>query len=454
MQIRWRENLGEEIEFEFEDQELEEEIQPSKREVITQPSDPSISTLHTKFLEGDIILEPEFQRRYVWDDKKASRLIESVLLGIPIPVIYMAEDYDGRWLTIDGQQRLVSFFRFFSPLELNGQKVEKLKLRGLTVLQELNGKTFEEMPKPLQRRYRDYPVRVVLIKKESDKNAKFEIFERLNTGAMRLNDQELRNCIYRGRYNNLIRELAADKAFLCLLGLKEPHPRMQDRELVLRFFAFYHKTYLKYASPMKHFLNSEMEDYRNLSGREEDELRNVFKKCVDLSRTVFGEFSFRRFSPGDEKDPNGKWEKRVNRALFDILMFGFSRYEKRQIIPHSDIIREELLYLMTHNDDFIDTILFHTDKKEKVERRFKIWLGSLEEIVGLPVKEPRAFSRHYKEQLWKANPTCAICNQRIHLPDDAELDHIEHYWRGGKNLPKNARLVHRYCNRSRGARDR
>jgi len=134
-------------------------------------------------------------------------------------------------------------------------------------------------------------------------------------------------------------------------------------------------------------------------------------------------------------------------------MFGFSRYEKSQIVSKADIIKEELLWLMTHNDEFIDAILFHTDQKEKVERRFKIWLSSLEEIVGIPKKEPRAFSWHYKKQLWENNPVCAICGNAINLVDDAEIDHIKHYWRGGKTIPSNARLVHRYCNRKRGGRN-
>lgn len=439
-------------ELEFEDREEEEAIKVERKNVIAVPSDPNISVLYNKFLKGDLILEPEFQRLYVWDNKKASRLVESVLLNIPIPVIYVAEDEQRRWIMIDGQQRLVSLFRLFGPLKIRDQKIDELKLRGLTVHQELNGKIFRDMPRLLQRQYENYPIRTVVIKKESDQDVKFEIFERLNTGSVTLNHQELRNCVYRGKYNNLIRNLASDRDFLFLLGLEKPHYRMQDRELTLRFFAFYHKTYLHYAPPVKQFLNREMEGHQDLIKDEERKLREVFRKCVKLSKTIFGEHAFRRFIFGSEKDPNGKWEKRVNRALFDVVMFGFSRYEKRQVVPHADAIREELLWLMTHSDDFIDTILFHTDKREKVEQRFKIWLGSLEKIAGLPTKEPRAFSLNYKEQLWKNDPTCAICNQRIHLLDDAEIDHIEFYWRGGETIPSNARLVHRYCNRARGGR--
>lgn len=441
-------------ELQFEDQELEEAVMAKRRELYIDKRDMAISELYNRFKKGRLILQPEFQRRYVWDDKKASRLIESVLINVPIPPVYLAGE-GKNWEVIDGQQRLISLFRFYGPLKLGNLTLDELKLTrtGITILEDLRGKRYKDLPEELQANFDDYSIRVILIKKESDSDVKFDVFERLNTGAVNLNAQELRNCIYRGKFNDLINELAEDKDFLFLLGLDKPHPRMQDKELVLRFFAFYHKTYLKYSPPMKRFLNKEMEDYRDLSEDEKMKLRKVFEKCVNLAKTVFGQYAFRRFTPGTEKDPNGQWEKRFNRALYDVVMFGFSRYEKNQIVSKADIIKEELLWLMTHNDEFIDTVLFHTDQREKVERRFKIWLNSLEEIVGTPQKEPRTFSWHYKRQLWENNPVCAICGNRINLVDDAEIDHIEHYWRGGKTIPSNARLVHRYCNRSRGGRD-
>lgn len=419
------------------------------RKISTRAWEPSINELYHRFLDGDLILQPEFQRYYVWDDKKASRLVESVLLKVPLPIIYLSEEDDGKLVVIDGQQRLISLFRFFAPLSIGNQQISQLRLTGLTVITELKRKTFSELPKDLQRHYKNYPLKVIVIEKESHPDVKFEIFERLNTGAVKLNDQELRNCIYRGRYNDLLKRLSQNKDFLFLLGLREPDKRMRDRELILRFFAFYHNTYLNYKPPMKRFLNREMEKHRNLDESEERELIEVFKKCVELTKIVFGEYAFRRFVIGDEKDPNGRWEKKVNKALFDVVMYGFSRYEKRQIIPHADRIREALIWLMTHNNDFLDCILYTTDKKEKVEKRFKIWLETLEKIVGLPVTEPRAFSSFYKKQLWESNPYCAICGQEIKILDDAEVDHIEEYIFGGKTLPTNARLVHRYCNRAR-----
>ena len=422
------------------------EISPERRRVYADKSDRSIYELFRKFQRGDLILDPEFQRRYVWDNKKASLLIESVLLEVPIPVIYLAEEDNGKFTVIDGQQRLRSFFRFLN---------NEFKLKGLSVLSELNGKYFKDLDKEKQRKIEDTTLRVIEIRKESHSDVKFEIFERLNVGAVKLNDQELRNCIYRGRYNDLIKELAEDKDFLFLLGLKEPHKRMYDRELVLHFLAFYNQTYLKYKPPMKQFLNREMENNRNISEEKIKELRRVFKETASMVKSVFGDKAFRRFIPGDEKDPNGRWEiRKINVGLFEIIMFGFSRYNKNQIIPLSDAIREELLHMMTSDKEFIDSISGSgTTSTAKVTTRFKKWLDGLERIVGMPKTEPRTFSWELKKQLYEQNPVCAICGSKIMLIEDAAIDHIEHYWRGGKTIPSNARLVHRYCNLKRGGRN-
>jgi len=252
----------------------------------------------------------------------------------------------------------------------------------------------------------------------------------------------------------LIKELAENNDFQFLLGLDKPDKRMRDRGLVLEFLAFYHNTYLNYKSPMKQFLNRELELNRDLNQALEKDYRQVFKQAVDITKTVFGDRAFRRFVAGDEEDPNGQWElKKINKALFDIIMFGFTKYPKSQIIPKADIIREELIFLMSKDIKFIESITLSTGNLERVNARFKKWLESLEEIVGLPSREQRNFTLEFKKQLFEQNPTCSICGQKIHTLDDSEIDHIEQYWRGGKTIPSNARLVHRYCNRRRGGRD-
>ncbi len=432
-----------EEELEFEDQEEEQptEIPPKQRRVYSDKPDRSIFELFRQYQKGNLELRPEFQRLQVWDNKKSSRLIESVLLEVPIPVIYLSEEADSKYSVIDGQQRLNAFIKFLE---------NDLRLSGLTILIELIGKKFQDIQKNLQDKFEDATIRIIEIRKESQPDVKFEIFERLNTGAVPLKAQELRNCIYRGRYNELLKELSEDKDLQFLLGLKEPHSRMDDRELILRFFTFFHSTYLKYTPSMKRFLNKDMEQYRNLSEAEEKNLKRIFKKSVRLSKTVFGERAFSRFVAGSQRDPNGAWEKKRNKGLFDIIMFGFTMYEENQIVPNSDTIREELFWMMTHNENFISSISGSgTDNKEKTFTRFDRWLAALKDVVGTPRTEPRTFSLQYKKQLWESNPSCAICGQKINLSDDAEVDHIEQYWRGGKTIPANARLTHRYCNRAR-----
>ena len=435
----------EKLEFEEIEEEQPTEILPRERRVYSDKTDRSIFELYRQYQKGNLELRPEFQRLQVWDNRKSSCLVESVLMEVPIPVIYLSEESDGKYSVIDGQQRLNAFFNF---LENN------LKLRGLTIFPDLNGKRYQELLANLQDKFENATIRIIEIRKESQVDVKFEIFERLNTGAVQLNAQELRNCIYRGGYNELLKDLSKDKDFQFLLGLKAPHHRMQDRELILRFFTFFHNTHLKYTPSMKHFLNKEMERYTNLSYDEEKELRKIFKKSVKLSKTVFGNNAFRRFVSGSDKDPNGYWETRkINKGLFDVIMFGFAMYEENQIVPNSDPIREELLWLMTHDVAFIDTITVTTDRKDKIHTRFDKWLSSLKEIVGIPKTEPRTFTLQYKKQIWESNPTCAICGQKIHVIDDAEIDHIKQYWRGGKTILANARLTHRYCNRSRPLND-
>lgn len=219
----------EEIIEPIKEEETPLDLPQEKRRVYSDKNDRSIFELYRRYQRGDLNLDPEFQRNYVWDDKRASLLVESVLLEIPIPVIYLAEEIDGRFTIIDGQQRLRSFFRFIN---------NEFKLKNLRVLSDYEGKLFKTLDKDNQIKVEDATLRTIEIRKETNPDVKFEIFERLNVGSVKLNDQELRNCIYRGKYNNLIKELSENKDFLSLLGLDEAQKRMQQREMVLHYLAF------------------------------------------------------------------------------------------------------------------------------------------------------------------------------------------------------------------------
>ncbi|MFZ5721691.1 MAG: HNH endonuclease signature motif containing protein [Pseudomonadota bacterium] len=143
----------------------------------------------------------------------------------------------------------------------------------------------------------------------------------------------------------------------------------------------------------------------------------------------------------------------INVALWDAALYSFSLFEKRQIVAAADAIREEFLDLLTHDDTFLDYIGRTTDKTDRVRYRADTWLARLRKVIETPAHEPRLFSRALKVRLFNAEPSFALCGQYIQDINDAEVDHVTHYWRGGATIPENARLTHRYCNRRRGGRD-
>jgi hypothetical protein len=422
-------------------------LDSSKRTIYTGSADPEIESLYNKWKRGKLDLKPDFQRQFVWDTPKASRLIESVLLEVPLPIIYLAEEADGNISVIDGQQRLTSFFSFIDGKFPNGKA---FALSGLKVFSELNRKTFQDLDESTQDKIRYYEVRAVTIKRESDADLRFEIFERLNTGAVPLNDMELRNCIYRGSYMDLLKELADDADFKALVGFKGPDFRMRDIELVLRFASFYHSTYLKYQGPMKKFFNKEMETYRNISKKDAENLRRAFKNSLQIIRSLFGDTAFKRFIRGTDENPNGGWEpKKFNASLYDVLMGVFCDKDKNQVYGVLDSLREAIIELMSTNEEFIDAILFGTSEVGRVQRRFDLLRLLVDDILRQTKKQPRCFSLALKKELFDKNPVCALCENGVQTIDDAAVDHIEQYWRGGQTIPENARLTHRYCNWSR-----
>jgi uncharacterized protein with ParB-like and HNH nuclease domain len=439
--------INDEIKLDNEKDNEEQDDLSGKRKIYTEQGDPEIDSLHKRFLKGRLNVQPEFQRQFVWDEIKSSRLIESALLDIPIPIVYLSEEKDGKENVIDGQQRLTSFFSFIDGKFPNNKE---FKLKKLNVFTELNGKKFNELSEELQDKITTYKIRVIKFKKESDGDLQFEIFARLNSGAVPLNDQELRNCVFRGKFNELLKELSQDKDFKYLLGIATPDRRMKDREFVLRFASFHFHTYLNYSAPIKKFLNDSMEQRQKISQIDETNIRNAFKNTVQIIRSLLDKNAFKRFYRGDEKDKNGRWEtQKFNVSLFDILMYSFAREDKNTVFQNLDRIREALIDLMTKDQDFIDSIELSTSSKKAVTIRFDKWRFALQSIIGIGTREPRCFTLQLKQELFNSNDVCAICGSKIRNIDDAAVDHIEQYWTGGKTIPTNARLTHRYCNNAR-----
>jgi hypothetical protein len=422
------------------------ELSQGRRRIFTDKLDPPIDSLYMKCKSGDLVLDPIFQRRPVWDRPRSSRLIESVLLEVPLPVFYLAESRNGTEEVIDGQQRLRAFFDYLD---------NEYALDGLRALTDLNGKHFRDLDKAQQKTIRGYSIRTVTFKKESDENLRFEIFERLNTGAVPLNAQELRNCIYRGQYNVLLFELSEDPDYRAIMGLKGAEKRMRDVEYVLRFAAFYHATYLKYKPSMARFLNEDMRRHQNIRNEDAVQLRNAFSNSVTLVYSLLGPNAFRRYYRGEEGARDGHWEpKAFNASLFDVLMWGFAERDKNQVMANLDAIWEAWVALMSDDSEFIEAIERSTSSVKSVTYRFDAWRKALDEVLKASARQPRCFTRAFKKQLYSANPTCAICNQHIAEVDDAAVDHVEQYWLGGKTISDNARLTHRYCNWARPKQDK
>jgi uncharacterized protein with ParB-like and HNH nuclease domain len=428
------------------DDDVELDIDTDQRKIIWQAKDFSIREFLTMKNDRELMLQPLYQRNFVATDLIASKLIESILLDVPIPVVYLAEEQDGSYSVIDGQQRLTSFLSY---LEGKFPDSRPFKLSGLKVLSELNRKLFVELDTEFQKKIRSTTIHSIIIKKESNPDIKFEIFERLNTGSTKLNEDEIRNTVYRGSYIELLSELSENPTFHDLIQKDNFKKRMIYRGMILRFLALSEKSYLNYKSSMKQFSNKELRDNRNLSIEKRKEYKSRFEHCLDLVKVVFGTNAFRRYIPGSNEE-GGKWAStQINMSLFDLQMVGFVNFSKNEVLSKADAIREELLNLMATDMEFQNLIGFKTSDTDNVKKRFKIYMDMLERVIGDKMYSERNFSFSVKEELFNSNPYCAISGQKILAIEDSEVDHIVPYSKGGKTEKSNAQLVLRYFNRAK-----
>ncbi len=335
-------------------------IPKDERHLRTQAYDMSISDIIAKIKAKDIVLDPDYQRNYVWDEKRASLLVESILLNVPIPVIYVAEDDDGAWDVVDGLQRLSALSRYFD---------NEFKLKGLDVLNELNGQKYKDLNPKASRLLRNGILRLILIFKESHADIKYEIFMRLNRGAVKLTEQELRNCLYRGRFNDLLHELVGQGLVQTLLDLDAPHYRMADAELLLRHFMIkggYDPSTGKiatYTGNMRSSLNHYMAKVRNLSAPEIDALKKDFLSAAVKVAEVFGSDAFHRINA------DGSFDDRLNRAIMDAVMVGVGFHSLEIIRTKKDAVKEVLRTLINDDKEFNDAITIRTSDKQRMEYR-------------------------------------------------------------------------------------
>lgn len=340
------------------------------RRIIAQPYDYSVQDIVDKIRTGDIDLTPDYQRNDVWganDDKehKRSRLIESLLLNIPIPVIYFAEQAETlKYEVIDGQQRLNTFDSFLR---------DGFVLNGLVIRDDVNGKKYSDLDQRDRDEIRKRSIRAIVILNESDEEVKYEVFERLNLGSIQLTPQEIRNNTLRGPFNDLLKELAQRPLFKKMLNLrlKSDERNMAQEELVLRFFA-YHDSGYKRAKNLSFFLTEFLKNYQNPSEKTLKNFTTLFDKTIELVDRYLGEHAFSSFGI-----KTGQWTTKSNRSLYDAEMLAFSDFINKQISVTPDQFKQELEKLMA-NDEFRKSLHSQAGGKmieKRVENIKNILLG-------------------------------------------------------------------------------
>ncbi|TJZ92496.1 DUF262 domain-containing protein [Paracoccus gahaiensis] len=266
-------------------------------DISVAPADPTLELLANKIQAGDIIV-PFYQRKYVWKIEQASKLIESFLMGLPVPQVFLYVNDEDQLEIIDGQQRIMSvkyFFEGYFGEPDNQSRRQVFRLKGLAERSEFNGKTFQELPPRDQRRLKNTALRAIHIKqlKPSLRNdSVFHIFERLNTGGTQLKPQEIRNAVYRGKITDELRALNEDAAWRKILGINRPDKNQKDVEILLRLFSLF-ENWPNYEKPMLRHLNSQMEQNKGFAS----ERAKAFKKRFPLVTVLVAENINRPFRP-------------------------------------------------------------------------------------------------------------------------------------------------------------
>lgn len=345
-------------------------IPKEKRVLKLQSYDKAVEDIIGMIKKGKLVLsEVEFQREYVWDDKIASLFIESIILNVPVPPVYVAEEQDGKWLVIDGLQRLTSLKRFYA---------DSFPLVSLEVLNELEGQIYSNLNSKAQEILNDGNIRITVITKDSNPDIKFDVFMRLNRGSVKLTEQELRNCMYRGSLNTLLKELAKNDLFA---GFK----RYEAEELILRYFAIsdaYNKEtkmLTSYSGSMKNFLSEFMHAKRDINSGELKKLRDKFLTAMDNSKRIFGENVFKAVN-----DDGINYAPSIYKSVFDFVMIGFEDKEQKKLFANKEEIEALLKTIFIKNEDneiFRDAVYIRAASKTKIETRLKIWLSKLRDIL-------------------------------------------------------------------------
>lgn len=297
--------------------------------------------------EDEELLKPELQRHYVWDRTEASRFIDSVLLGLPVPSIFLAQQPDERLLIVDGYQRIMTVHNFVKGIFSTDGKIFRLS-RSVKINRRWRGKAFTELTDTEQRKIRNTTIHAIIFiqqEPQNDDTSLFQVFERINTSGRSLMPQEIRNCVAQGKFNKLLFKLNENDDWRTVFGLETPDVRMRDMEYILRFFALSSSRFKednRERISLRRFLDLYMKSNANPSDDELSQFSDRFNAAIDLVHSTFSESAFHNISP---TTPNKLVEK-FSPTIFDSILIAadYSLQRGNYKIPDDpELSRRDLL---------------------------------------------------------------------------------------------------------------
>jgi hypothetical protein len=361
------------IEDDIEEASPEKPFDPNKITLlIKQPTIDNIMK-RIRAVPPEIDLNTTFQRKTgLWSVEQKSRLIESLLLRIPLPAFYFDGTNDDNWLVVDGLQRLSAFKEFI------GQKT--LALKGLEYL-GYNGYYYDDLPRNMQRRIEETQIIAYVIQPGTPEDVKFNIFKRINTGGLPLSPQEIRHALNQGIPAEYLRELAELPEFIKVIGDIQKE-RMEDREIVLRFLAFYLTGYENYKPDMDSFLNKAMKGLQDISNARRNEVRDIFRMSIQRAYELFENNAFRKLS----KTTDGRIRRNpLNKALFDVwsvILASLEQEEFKLLLLKKDLLIEEFIRLLRIDKQFERSITSGTGGSLEVITRFGRMWELIRKVLG------------------------------------------------------------------------
>ncbi len=353
--------------FEAQDEtRIKQPFDPTQIRIATR--EPSVDIVMERIRRGEIDLAPDFQRSGdIWPRGTQSRLIESILLRIPLPVFYMAADPDDNWQVVDGLQRLGTLRNFILD--------KRLRLRGLEYLGQFEGHGYDQLPRPMQRRITETQLSCHVIEPGTPPEVMFNVFKRINTEGKPLVGQEIRHALNPGPARDLLRELAGSAEFLRATdGTVNPR-RMADRECVLRFLAFRSLGDDSYGGKLDDFLMSAMKHLNGAPARHPP-LREDFRRAMSLAWDLFGKQAFRKPNRSGYK----RWRSPVNKPLFESLGVALAEVPEdrvEELRGRKGEVAAALRALMDDDEKFFEGISVGTQTTRQVKIRF----GRMRELV-------------------------------------------------------------------------